>query len=178
MSLSNQIDAVYAAQQRQEASQRAAIDAQQQLIMRQQQRQDAQSRAATAQRAAQDAARAADAAADKKREQAFEDQLRQLQLETAKLELKKKEAQVARENDYIDQDLRRQAAQTDTVQAQADTARNLSNGMKNLMDQEGAAAIQAAKTGAPAPNVSAALKNELSSPAQHSAKTSDQTAGR
>ncbi|WP_340620611.1 DUF5384 family protein [Xenorhabdus siamensis] len=44
----------------------------------------------------------AEAAADKKREQAYEDELRKLDIEMRKLELEKRSARAKRENEFID----------------------------------------------------------------------------
>ncbi|AOM42254.1 DUF5384 family protein [Xenorhabdus hominickii] len=83
--------------------------------------------------------RLADAAADKKRDQTYEDELRKLELEMKKLELEKRVARVKRENDFIDQELKTQAAKTDVIQSEADVNRNLSSGGKALLESEGRA---------------------------------------
>lgn len=77
--------------------------------------------------------------ADKKREQGFEDELRSLEIQKQKLALAKEEARVKRENDFIDQELKHQAAQTDVIQSNADSNRNISEGGKKLMESEGKA---------------------------------------
>lgn len=82
------------------------------------------------------------AMADKKRDQAYEDELRQLELEERKLELARKKARVNREDDFIDQELKNQAAHTDVVQSRADAARNISSGTKTLMEKEGEASVK------------------------------------
>ncbi|EBE1244979.1 TPA_asm: hypothetical protein G1R43_11165 [Salmonella enterica subsp. enterica serovar Typhimurium] len=81
----------------------------------------------------------AEIAADKKRDQAYEDQLRQLELENRKLELEAKKARVNRANDFLDQELKERAAQTDVIQSEADARRNLSSGTKELLQSEGKA---------------------------------------
>lgn len=82
------------------------------------------------------------AMADKKRDQSYEDELRQLELEERKLELARKKARVSREDDFIEQELKREAAKTDVIQSGADSARNLSSGTKNLMEKEGEARVK------------------------------------
>lgn len=77
--------------------------------------------------------------ADKKRNQTYEDQQRQLVLDSQKLDLEAKAAQVKRANDYIDQDLAREKAKTDVIQSDADANRNVSKGAENMMTGVGAA---------------------------------------
>ncbi|MDX7987049.1 hypothetical protein FE392_06860 [Xenorhabdus sp. 12] len=81
----------------------------------------------------------AEAKADKKRDQDYEDELRKLDIEMKKLELEKRSARVKRENDFIDQELKTQAAKTDVIQSEADVNRNLSSGGKALLESEGRA---------------------------------------
>ncbi|MDX8001107.1 hypothetical protein FE394_18410 [Xenorhabdus sp. Reich] len=81
----------------------------------------------------------AEAKVDKKRDQDYEDELRKLEIEMKKLELEKRSARVKRENDYIDQELKTQAAKTDVIQSEADVNRNLSTGGKALLESEGRA---------------------------------------
>lgn len=85
------------------------------------------------------AKREAELANDKKRDQAYEDELRKLQLESMKLELQAKAARVQRENDFIEQELKERAAKTDVIQSEADANRNISSGSKELMQSEGKA---------------------------------------
>ena len=80
--------------------------------------------------------------ADKKRDQSYEDELRKLELEERKLELTRKKARVSREDDFIDQELKREAAKTDVIQSDADAARNLSGGAKSLLEKEGEARVK------------------------------------
>lgn len=80
--------------------------------------------------------------ADKKRDQSYEDELRALELEERKLELARKKARVNREDDFIDQELKREAARTDVIQSDADATRHLSRGAENLMNKEGDARIK------------------------------------
>lgn len=76
---------------------------------------------------------------DKQRDQLFEDKVRDMQLEDAKLDLEMKRAKVNRANDYIEQELKAQAADTDVVQSRADVARNIADGAKEKMKSEGKA---------------------------------------
>lgn len=80
--------------------------------------------------------------ADKKRDQSYEDELRQLEIEERKLELARKKARVNREDDFIEQELKRESAKTDVIQSGADSARNLSSGSKTLMEKEGEAKVK------------------------------------
>lgn len=80
--------------------------------------------------------------ADKKRDQAYEDQLRLLELEALKLELERKKARVKREDDFIEQELKREAAKTDVIQSDADAQRNISKGTEVLLIKEGEARVK------------------------------------
>jgi hypothetical protein len=151
--LQDQIDSVYRAQQQQEASQRAAYDAQQAAILRQHQQQIAAENARIAAAAALQKQREEAAQADKLRNQAYEDQLRDLNLERQKAQLEALKARAARENDYINADLAHQSAETDVVRSEADRTRseadanrNVSSGVKNFLDQSGAAAVERASS--------------------------------
>jgi hypothetical protein len=73
--------------------------------------------------------------ADKKREQDYEDKRRDLLL-------RKEEARLKRENDFIDQELKEKAANTDVVQSKADVNRNLSSGQKTLLEKVGEAEVK------------------------------------
>ncbi|MBS2146038.1 DUF5384 family protein, partial [Salmonella enterica subsp. enterica serovar 1,4,[5],12:i:-] len=64
--------------------------------------------------------------ADKNRDQKYEDELRTLEIEKQKLALAREEARVKRENEFIDQELKNKAAQTDVIQSHADSNRNIS----------------------------------------------------
>jgi hypothetical protein len=76
---------------------------------------------------------------DKSRDQNYEDQLRALNIDKQKLELQQLAARTAHENEFIAQDLKQQAAQTDVTQSQADANRNLSQGKQAQMISEGKA---------------------------------------
>lgn len=82
---------------------------------------------------------AAEAYADKKRNQGYEDSLRDLEIQKQKLALAREEARVKRENDFIDQELKSKAAQTDVIQSHADANRNISEGGRDLLQSEGKA---------------------------------------
>jgi hypothetical protein len=79
---------------------------------------------------------------DKQRDQAYEDKLREVELQAKMLELKRAEVRVSRENDVIDHDLRHEDAQTDVVQSGADATRNVSEGAKSLMQGLGDATVK------------------------------------
>ncbi len=75
----------------------------------------------------------------KKRDQSYEDELRSLEIQKQKLALAKEEARVKRENEFIDQELKHKAAQTDVVQSEADANRNMTEGGRDLMKSVGKA---------------------------------------
>ncbi len=131
-SLQDQINAVNNEQTRivNEENRRRAIAAQQE-----QDRQKAiaaqQEAQAKAQRAAAEA-RERERLKDKARNQTFEDENRQIDLELRRAALEKEKARAKRSNEYIDQELKREGAVTDVVQSQADATRNVSQGEKDL----------------------------------------------
>ncbi len=152
-SLSDQINAVDAVQQQQQQAEQAARQAEAQRAAqaaeaerRAEARAQASARKAAAQaHAAAVAARQkkeAEAVADKKRDQSYEDKLRELNLERQQLQLDAAKAHVARENEFIDQELKAQAAHTDVVKSQADANRNLSTGTKDYLEKTGDAEIK------------------------------------
>ncbi|ENT9582972.1 DUF5384 family protein [Salmonella enterica] len=96
-------------------------------------------KAAEAERKARQAKLAAEAAQDKARDQSYEDELRRLEIQKQKLALAREEARVKRENEFIDQELKSKAAQTDVIQSHADANRNLSEGGRDLLQSEGKA---------------------------------------
>lgn len=152
-SLQDQINAVNSVQEMQAAEENNRIE--QERIKQQQSALRAQKIAEKkqAQLASENAAKHAETLQDKKRDQSYEDELRQLEIEERKLELAAKKAKVNRANDYIDQELKSQAAQTDVVQSQADAARNVSKGTEDLMRSTGRAKEVAAKEGVITPSV-------------------------
>jgi len=149
-SLQDQLAAVAAAENAGKAQEQSLEDARQARFDREAREEHARRAriaAASAERQRQrDAAAAAEKSrvlaenqADKKRDQSYEDELRQLELEQRKLALKREATRVAREDDYIDQDLKSRAARTDVIQSEADATRNLSQGGRDLMQSEGKA---------------------------------------
>ena len=147
----DQINSVYQAQQQEEARQRAAYDAQQAELRREHQSQLAAERARAAAAGALQKQREEAAQADKQRNQTYEDQLRELNIERQKAELQAEKARTDRETDFINADLARRGAETDVVKSQADRTRseadanrNVSSGVKNYLDQAGAAAVERA----------------------------------
>lgn len=79
---------------------------------------------------------------DKQREQAYEDENRKLDLEERRLALKRQQKRVEREDDFIEQELRREAAKTDVIQSEADSNRSISRGAETLMSKEGEARVK------------------------------------
>lgn len=79
-----------------------------------------------------------------KRNQEYENELRQLKLLDKQLELQAKRARINRTNEYIDADLAARKAQTDAIQASADSKRNISSGMKTQLEKTGEAALKKA----------------------------------
>jgi hypothetical protein len=156
--LQDQINSVYQAQQEQEAQQRAAYAAQQAAIRREHEEVLAIQKARLAAVAAREREQAAEAAADKKRDQSYQDKLRELNIQRQEVELQAQKTLAGRENDYVDSDLARRAAETDVIssraenlRSQADANRNVSSGVKDYLDQSGAAAVKKAETGTPEP---------------------------
>jgi hypothetical protein len=152
--LQDQINAVYQAQQEQEARQRAAYAARQATIRREHEEELAVQKARLAEAVARQREQAAEAAADKRRDQSYEDKLRELNIQRQEVELQAQKTVAGRENDYIDSDLARRAAETDVIRSraenlrsQADANRNVSSGVKDYLEQSGAAAVKKAGTG-------------------------------
>ena len=56
--------------------------------------------------------------------------------------IRKEEARLKREDDFIDQELKEKAANTDVGQSQADVNRNLSSGQKTLLEKVGEAEVK------------------------------------
>jgi hypothetical protein len=147
--LSDQINAVNSAVTQQRTDEEAQEAAQQEQY---QQQQAAEQRAADQRARSETAARAAaqarqtkiDAArqAREAKDEAYQDQLRDLDLQQKKLELQAQQTAVNRENDMIDQKLKHDAAETDLVQSKADANRNVSQGEKSLMQDTGTAAVK------------------------------------
>lgn len=153
--LQDQINAVYQAQQDQEARQHAAYAAQQAAIRREREQELAAQRARLAEAAARQREQEAEAAADKQRDQSYEDKLRELNIQRQEVELQKQKTVAGRENEYVDSDLARRSAETDVIRSeadklrsQADANRKVSSGVKDYLDQSGAAAVKKADGGA------------------------------
>lgn len=143
--LSSQIDAVYAAQQRnQEAAEAAAESARAAALQA-----DIEARRQRASELAETRRRTRvveqDARASRKRDQDYEDQVRSLDLQERALKIEAERKVVSRSNEYINRDLAQQDAQTDLVRSQADQARNISAGAKTLLEDTGTAEIKAAE---------------------------------
>jgi hypothetical protein len=167
--LQDQINAVYQAQQQQEAAQRAAYDAAlrqrqeeqaailrqrreaQAALLRQHEEELALKKARIDAEIAEQRQKVAEAAADKKQDQAYEDRLCNLNIEREELELEALKARAARENDYINSDLAHRAAETNVIQSQADKVRseaeanrNVSSGVKEYLSESGLAEVKKA----------------------------------
>jgi hypothetical protein len=99
---------------------------------------DQQARTAAQQRAAR-IAKEQERAEALKRDQAYLDQLRALQLEQQKLQVERLKAHTARENEFIDRELKRLDARTDVLQSEADANRNVSEGTKTFLNKAGEA---------------------------------------
>ena len=80
---------------------------------------------------------------DKEREQAFEDKLRQQELEAREADLAMKKAKAKRADDFAQSELNREKAKTDVIQSEADATRNISEGSKNLQTGQGQGAAKA-----------------------------------
>lgn len=147
--LSAQISAVNSAIDQQKSDEAAAQAARAAEIRRQQlaqqAEQDRENRVADAARAKEQARQAQIAAENRARQakqEAYQDQLRDLDLQEKKIRLQAQQTAVNRENDMIDQKLKREAAETDLVQSHADAARNISEGDKSLLEDTGKAKVK------------------------------------
>jgi hypothetical protein len=158
LSLDEQVAAVRRAEQEQKAREQAAqaelerrarADYERQLAQEALEREAArevETKRLELQRERERAARAAQAAAAAKREElaardrAYEDQHRSLNLDERRIELEVQKARAARTHDLVDQELKRMEAETDVVQSAADSARNVSEGVKNNLTSDGKAA--------------------------------------
>lgn len=123
---------------RAQAAERARLEARQQAERKER---EANLAAARKHAAAQLAAKDAEQRRVNTREEAFEDELRALELEERKLALQAKRARVARTDDYIDAELKREAATTDVIQSEADATRNVTEGTKSLLQDAGKAEV-------------------------------------
>lgn len=147
--LTSQINAVNSAITQQKDAEAAAQAARAEKYHQwelQQQRQAAQAAKAAAAARAREQARldriAAQRQAQAAKEEQYQDQLRDLSLQQKKLQLQAEQVQVMRENDMIDQKLKRESAETDLVQSRADANRNVSQGAKTLLEDTGKARVK------------------------------------
>lgn len=132
--LTDQINAVDGAYREQQSSEEKA---RQRAISVQKAKAHEQKVKIAEQRAIQEKAR--------KREQNYEDDLRQIELESLKLDLQAKKAVVKRTDEYIDFELKEKSANTDLIQSNADAIRNLSDGKKEQLKSLGKAEETKAK---------------------------------
>ena len=149
-SLQEQLSAVAQAEQQGKAEEQRLSDIQQEKInaaerLERQRRASAVAEAnrkaaiASAEKKARREKIEAEVKADKTRDHGYEDELRSLEIQKQKLALAREEARVKRENEFIDQELKNQAAHTDVIQSNADSNRNMSEGGRDLMKSEGKA---------------------------------------
>lgn len=161
-SLQDQINAVDRVHQQSKAREQAEIDAaiqrerqaqaaqerkqrEQKAIARQQQAQkDQRAKEQQAKIDAQRAVEEQELLKDKERDQAYEDHLRKLAIEERQLEIEMQRSKVKRGDEYIDQELRARAAETDVMQSSADAVRSLSQGQKSLLEKEGESRVRKA----------------------------------
>jgi len=148
-SLTDQINAVDAAQKRQQSAEAAAQAAQRAAQQAYERRLADQQRASLELQKQHEAAVLAEQArlrdenrADKYRDQVYQDQMRKIELERKQIEIDMEKARLARINEFIDQDLKSKAAETDVVQSGADANRNISSGAKSLLEKTGDAAVK------------------------------------
>ncbi len=67
------------------------------------------------------------------REEKHEDTLRELHVEDLKLSLKKKRSRVNREDEFINRELEKMDAKTDVIKSVGEGSRNISTGIKDMM---------------------------------------------
>ena len=146
---SNQIDAVYAAQQQQEDAYRAAQVAQQEQEMHDRQVEERRTQLQEAATAAHERERMAAAKAREQRDQSYQDQLRSIDIQQQMLVLQAEKTRVARENEFIDRELAQKSADTDVTRSDAEATRNLSSGARTLLERTGEAEVNAASGGKP-----------------------------
>lgn len=144
-SLQQQISAIAAAENAAKVQEKQEQDAANEEALKIQRAEEQQRAKAAAARAGEKKRLLNERIADKKRDRAYEDELRQLEIEQRKLEVQRKAARVKREGDFIEQDLKYRAAQTDLIQSNADANRNLPGGAKGLIQSEGKSAVKKAE---------------------------------
>ena len=140
---SSQIDAVYAAQQEQEDAYRAAQAAQQEQEAHDREVQEKQARAQAAVAETHRRREAAVRRESERRDGANQQQLKSINIEQQMLVLQAEKARVARENEFIDRELAQQSANTDVTKSEADVNRNLSVGIRTLLEKKGEAEVDA-----------------------------------
>jgi len=131
-SLQEQINAVDSVISQQAADEEARV-------LKLQKRAAAQDAARRAAREKEAARIHAEKAAEKKREHGYEDKLRDLRLEEMSLDLEAKRARAKRADDFVEQELKAQAASTDVVQSEADATRHISSGIGENLKSKGRA---------------------------------------
>lgn len=139
-SIGDQINAVDSAQQRHDYMAQQAWQAQAR------QQAAAQAAAQASRRRAQAAANAREAERQRRldarqaRDDAYEDKLRDLELQERSLDVQSKKTVVSRQNDIIDSNIRSQDASTDLTHSKADANRSVSQGTKTLLEKQGSQA--------------------------------------
>ena len=78
----------------------------------------------------------------KKQDNAYQQKLRDLQIQSLELDLKRKKVEVDRTNDVINSNINNAKAQTDLIQSTADSNRNISSGIKSNLESQGKAAVK------------------------------------
>jgi hypothetical protein len=141
-SLNDQINAVDDVEQQNDAQERAAQQAYQQHLYEEQQAEHAIEAKWRETELNLQRQKAAEAYADKKRDQDYDDQLRAFDIQEKTLKLQAEKTRVARENDYIDQELKEKAANTDVIKSKADATRDVSSGTKTLLEKTGEADVK------------------------------------
>lgn len=91
------------------------------------------------------AAKQADQDQEKKRKQQYANRIHDMQLEDMSLDLDSKRMRVKRTNEFLDQELKRQAVETDVIQSAADVNRNISSGIAENLKSQGKAVEAKAK---------------------------------
>lgn len=130
-SVQDQISAIAAAESAAKAEAKQRQDAEGDKWQQQQKTEQARRAKAAAAKKAERERTLAEKKADKKRDQDFVDQLRQLEIQRQKLAIERESARMKRENEFIDQELNQSKATTDVIQPHAD-ANHLSEGDKSL----------------------------------------------
>ena len=78
----------------------------------------------------------------KKQDNDYKQKLRDLQVQSLELDLKRKQVEVDRTNDIINANLQTSKAQTDLIQSTADSNRSISTGIKSNLESTGKAAVK------------------------------------